>query len=65
MNRVGIAAAVAALPVCCVGLPLLVAATGGVAAALIGGTLVGVSACAVVVLIFVSQRKRLRRGETP
>ena len=63
MKRLGIVAALAALPLCCIGLPLLVAAAGGAAAALIGGTLVGVVACAAI-FMFLVQRKRSTRGDT-
>ena len=63
MKRLGTGAALAALPLCCIGLPLLVAAVGGAAAALIGGTTVGLVACAAI-FIFVVQRKRSTRGES-
>ena len=62
MRRLGISAAFAVLPLCCIGLPLLIAAAGGAAGALIGGTLVGVIAC-LAILMFVVQRKRSTRGE--
>ena len=63
MNRLGLGTSFAARPICCLGPPLLVAAIGGVGAALIGGTLVGAIVCAVI-FIYASQRKRLRRGES-
>ncbi len=61
-QSLGFEATLAALPICCLDLPLLVATLGALSAALIGGPLVACVAFAAIFLL-AAQRKRLQRGK--